>query len=85
MQGIPPHSDPTSAQAASASQATLRLEWAIVRAVAVEADADPRTVQKCLRGEKVRGMVERRVKAVLARRGIASLDRPSAHEQEIAR
>lgn len=42
-----------------------------VRALAVAACADPRTVQKILRGEPVRGVVRERVIAEARARGIA--------------
>ena len=42
------------------------VDTAMIRRLAVEADADPRTVRRVLRGERVRGMVDRRVRRVLA-------------------
>jgi hypothetical protein len=42
----------------------------LVRSIAVEASADPRTVRRVLEGERAKGMVDDRIRAVLAQRGI---------------
>jgi hypothetical protein len=47
-----------------------RLDAATERAVAVDAEADPRTVRNITRGGKARGMVDGRVRRALAARGI---------------
>ncbi len=44
-----------------------------LRALSVEAQTDPRTVAKVLRGEPVRALPRDRVLAVLKRRGLLSL------------
>jgi hypothetical protein len=41
-----------------------------IRELAVEADVDPRSIQKVLRGYKVRGMAGRRAREALARAGL---------------
>jgi hypothetical protein len=48
------------------------LHWAALREVAVAAQADPRTVQRVLRGENVRGSVRDRIERALAERAAAS-------------
>lgn len=50
-----------------------------VRALAVQADVDPRTIMKELKGERTRGMAGRRARAVLVEAGlIAAVDTPLA-------
>lgn len=46
-----------------------RFDTAELRRIAVEVDADPRTVRKILAGEIVRGVLGRRLRRELARRG----------------
>lgn len=46
------------------------VDEATLRRLAVAADADPRTVKKRLAGKPVRGMVARRIDAVLARENL---------------
>jgi hypothetical protein len=41
-----------------------------VRELAVAASADPRTVVRVLRGERVRGLADARIRRVLKKRGI---------------
>jgi hypothetical protein len=48
-------------------------DTAALRRYAVAADADPRTVRKVLEGQPVRGMVARRVQAVLVAAGLVPL------------
>lgn len=48
----------------------IEMPEAQVRRVAVEADADPRTVRRVLRGESTRGMAAERVRMVLRRMGM---------------
>lgn len=50
--------------------AVMTLGTAEIRAIAVGADADPRTVRRVLSGERVRGMVDARIRRALAARGI---------------
>jgi len=42
----------------------------VLRALAVAAEADPRTIQKVLRGQRAQGMTDARIRRVLAARGI---------------
>lgn len=49
---------------------------AILRALAVEASADPRSVHRVLKGERVRGMAHDRIIAALERRGITPSQPP---------
>lgn len=51
---------------------------ALLRALAVEASADPRTVARVLRGERVRGMADERIRRALEVRGITPPN-PKAH------
>lgn len=44
---------------------TKQFTTAEVRDIAVRADADPRTVWRVIRGQPVKGMPERRIRAVL--------------------
>ncbi len=48
----------------------MKLEYALLRELAVKASCDPRTVSKVLRGETVRGMPARRALKVLRRAGL---------------
>jgi hypothetical protein len=48
-----------------------KIDKATLRRLAVESSTDPRTVQKVLRGEPVRGMAAHRIAAVLAAEGLA--------------
>lgn len=48
----------------------LCVSAALLRELAVAASADPRSVQRVLRGETVRGMADGRIRRVLAERGI---------------
>ena len=45
---------------------------AILRALAVQADVDPRTILKELKGTRARGMAGRRARAVLLRAGLVA-------------
>jgi len=47
-----------------------RLPISIVRELSVAASADPRSVQRVLRGERVRGMADGRIRRALAVRGL---------------
>jgi hypothetical protein len=47
-----------------------KLNEAKVRALAVEADVDPRTIRRAYRGEAVRGMSGERARRVLVRAGL---------------
>jgi hypothetical protein len=49
-----------------------------VRRVAVEAEADPRSVSRELRGERVRGLVGERIRRILREHGLPSSDRRAA-------
>lgn len=48
------------------------LDAAMVRALAVEADVDPRTITKELDGTRTRGMAGRRARAVLLKAGLVA-------------
>lgn len=48
----------------------MQLGTAAIREIAVYASADPRTVRRVLRGERALGMVDARIRRVLADRGI---------------
>lgn len=50
-----------------------RLSWSELRAVAVRASADPRTVQRVLRGEPVRHLPRSRIEVALAEMGFTDL------------
>lgn len=50
----------------SARTRDLPVDLATLRVLAVEASADPRSVARVLRGERVRGMADHRIRAVLA-------------------
>lgn len=57
-----------------------RLGAAELRRLGVEADADPRTVQRELdEAESVVGMVGDRIRAVLRRHGLVGVERPITH------
>lgn len=56
----------------------IRFDTATIRRLAVEADVDPRTVRRRLRGESVRGMAAHRVDAVLVKHGLNSAERAVA-------
>lgn len=45
------------------------IDAAVLRRLAVSADADPRTVMRVLRGDLVRGMVRERIARVLIEEG----------------
>lgn len=47
------------------------IDTATVRRLAVEAEADPRSVEARLRGKRVRGMAGHRIDRVLAKHGLA--------------
>lgn len=49
----------------------------IIRAVSVEACCDPRTVERALRGESGRPMVDERIRAALTARGITPPTNPT--------
>lgn len=53
----------------------------ILRAVAVDAEVDPRTVRRLLQGERVLPLLEARIRRALAHRGLADgterLNRPA--------
>ncbi len=49
---------------------TKTIDWATRRRLAVEGSVDPRTVEKILRGEYVRGLAGHRARATLAAAGI---------------
>ncbi|HEU4406249.1 MAG TPA: hypothetical protein VFS43_13375 [Polyangiaceae bacterium] len=52
-----------------------------VRQIAVEAEADPRTVRKVLRGEPVtKGTAERRIKRALLKLGFVELAMPAGEQ-----
>jgi len=55
---------------AASSNLIQTVDSLTVRSIAVEADTDVRSVQKRLRGERVRGRAGERIDAVLARRGL---------------
>jgi hypothetical protein len=48
----------------------MKLAAAELRAIAVEASCDPRTVARVLRGERASGLVDARIRRVLVLRGI---------------
>lgn len=48
-----------------------RLPAHIVRMIAVESHCDPRTVERVLRGERARGMVDDRIRRALEAHGYA--------------
>lgn len=52
------------------TEAAPRIGTALLRELAVQAHADPRTVRKVIAGSPVRGDVERRVRRVLIAEGI---------------
>lgn len=52
------------------SSKEIEMPEAQVRRVAVESDADPRTVRRVLRGEATRGMAAERIRTVLRRMGL---------------
>jgi hypothetical protein len=52
------------------AKAIGHIDTATIRRIAVKADADPRSVEKRIRGERVRGMAGHRVDAVLREHGI---------------
>jgi hypothetical protein len=47
------------------------LDTATIRRLAVEADVDPRSVERRLRGERVRGLAGHRIDRVLAAHDLA--------------
>ncbi len=47
----------------------MKLDDATCRKIAVQADCDPRTIKKALRGEPVRGMAGRRARTALLEAG----------------
>lgn len=53
------------------------LDASTVRALAVEADVDPRTIRKELKGERTRGMAGRRARAVLEKAGLTASTDPN--------
>jgi hypothetical protein len=55
----------------------LRIDKATIRELAVKASCDPRTIEKAIRGEPVRGMAGHRARAVLAAAGLAVPERPT--------
>jgi hypothetical protein len=74
------------------------LDWQQLREIAVAANADPRSVARRLRGERVRGSVGRRIDDAIAARGLtgspadadggiveAASDRLNAMLEELAR
>ena len=50
--------------------ATRRVDTATLRMLAVRASADPRSVARVLRGERVAGMADARIRAVLIELGL---------------
>lgn len=50
--------------------ATKRIDEATKRRLAVQASCDPRTLEKALRGEQVRGLAGHRIRAALAAEGL---------------
>lgn len=46
-----------------------RIDEATVRALAVKASVHPRTIQKALRGERIRGLAGHRARAALCEAG----------------
>lgn len=65
--GAPPPEAPVQ----NPSPTAAKIGEADVRAIAVEAGVDPRTVRKILAGKSVYGVSRNRVVPVLQRRGIA--------------
>jgi hypothetical protein len=58
----------------------LRIDKATIRELAVKASCDPRTIEKVIRGEPVRGMARHRARRVLLEAGIPTA--PIAPEAE---
>lgn len=50
--------------------ATKKVPAHILRELAVEAQADPRTVERVIAGGRARGMVDDRIRAAIGKRGI---------------
>jgi hypothetical protein len=48
----------------------LRVDKATIRELSVKASCDPRTIEKLLRGERVRGMAGHRARQALAAAGV---------------
>jgi len=68
------HDAPSTAEAqtvASLPPPALRIDDALIDAVAAEADADPRSVVRRIAGLDVKGRAGRRIDTVLMRRGLA--------------
>lgn len=61
---------PTSPAAEADGSAPIKLGLAELRAIAVEASCDPRTVQALLAGKPVRPLVRNRIEPALTKRGI---------------
>lgn len=58
-----------------------RLDKATLRELAVKASCDPRTIEKVIRGEPVRGMARRRARAALVKAGVAVPEDEGGGEQ----
>jgi hypothetical protein len=58
-----------------------RLDEALKRELSVKGDVDPRTLEKVLRGEPVRGMAGRRARRVLEEAGFDIPPDPAAPAQ----
>lgn len=69
MSKTPSH-QPDNHQAEAAQKASLKVPAARRRRLCVEADADPRTVARMLRGEPVRGMVSERIRKAAKALGV---------------
>lgn len=54
------------------------IDSGLIRRLAVEADVDPRTIRRALRGDRVRGMAGRRAAIVLAKH---RLPHPDGHHE----
>ena len=53
-----------------------RVSAGLLRELSVAASVDPRSLRRVLRGERVRGMADVRIRRELARRGIALPELP---------
>lgn len=51
----------------------MAIDTATLRRLAVEAEADPRTVARYLRGEPVRGLAKHRIRRVLGEHGLLGI------------
>lgn len=60
----------------------IDIDWPTRRALAVKGNVDPRTIDKVLRGERVRGMAGHRARAALREAGIPVPTVPAAQDAE---